>query len=454
MTRIAIKSVLIYLALSSFALAQEPVSEVYIPEEDQHVAYQEPFTFGGDVRLRHEHFQGIPFRGSPRGATRGNDNHFSQLRTRFWGHLQLTEDVAVRGRLANEFRHYYSGDEDGWDALDEIVVDQLYVDLNNIFNGLLDLRLGRQELFYGTGKIIDDGTPKDKTRTSYFDAVRLRFNIIDNSSIDFFGIYNDTENRLVLNNQDRDLVGYDFGYNDGRESGAGIYFTNLNNPDLGFETYYVFKHESSWVDSMDEGMPKADINTFGFRLMPRFTPFSANLEAAYQFGERGDRDQNGLMVDASITKHFGDAFDTRMGIGLYYLSGNDPDSDKDEGWNPLWARTAQYSELVYYAFDADGIGRWSNMNFPHVDFSISPFEWLVSDLKVGYMFAPERDGPGGGGDRGLLATLNNNFEVGQGYLTARDRVTGNIVFEMFAPGNYYLRDGTATLGRLELTYEF
>ena len=105
--------------------------------------------------------------------------------------------------------------------------------------------------------------------------------------------------------------------------------------------------------------------------MPVFTNhLKGNLEAAYQVGN----DISAFMDDAKAVLSIESlaAQKARMGLGWYYLSGDDPETSEDEGWNPLWARYPQYSELYVYAFDTDGAGRWSNVNMPYIDFSISP----------------------------------------------------------------------------------
>lgn len=338
--------------------------------------------------------------------------------------------------------------------MDETVVDQLYFDLKGLFDNTLDLRIGRQDLIYGTGKVILEGTAKDGSRTIYFDAVKATYKGMEDTQIDLLGIYNDTENEIVFHSQDRDVTGFDPAYNGLTESGGGVYVKNSANEDMGLEGYYLFKHESEWTNRGGDKMPDADVNTLGFRTTPRFAPYSVNLEAAYQFGDKGDEDQSAHMIDATVNNHLEGAMKPCLGAGVYYLSGDDPDTAEDEGWNPLWARWPQYSELYVYAFDAEGAGRWSNVNMPHVDFSLVPNEWLNTKLLVGYMFAPEKNGPGGGNERGLLATLRNDFKIGKDLLFGGDSLGGHLLFEILEPGDYYLVDDTAGFARLELTYKF
>jgi hypothetical protein len=129
-----------------------------------------PFKIGGDVRLRQTYFDNVPYYRDKYFS----DTNFLRLRTRLWAEVQPWEDVSFRGRISNEFRYYFEpSGTTNYRFPDEIFVDQLYMDVKKLSGGGLDLRIGRQELRYGTGKIIANGTPKSSGRTEYFDAARV-----------------------------------------------------------------------------------------------------------------------------------------------------------------------------------------------------------------------------------------------------------------------------------------
>ena len=416
------------------------------------------YDYGGDVRIRGVYFDDIPIIADPPGVTRGGDNHFYRFRTRLWGDVNLKTNTAVRIRVTNEFRHYEKPDNDSWDALDEIVVDSLYLDLNKCFDGKVDFRLGRQDLIYGTGKLILEGTPKDGSRTIYMDAVKASYTGLEDMTVDVFGIYNQPENELVINSQDRDLTGVDPAFNDITESGAALYAKNSSVAASPMEAYYIYKRESDGVNRAGDRIPRNYINTFGYRALPKVNEqFDANVELAYQFGKTGDEDMSGYMLDAIGNWHLAPESATQpcLGLGWYYLSGDDPDSAKDEGWNPLWARWPQYSELYIYAWDADGAGRWSNLNMPHIDFTMSPIDKVLKVQLMGaYLMAPEKDGPGGGSERGWLGTWRNDFLIKEKLLGSKDKLFGHFLVEVLEPGNYYNVSDTSYFVRLELSYAF
>lgn len=423
-----------------------------IAATDEQPVEKPKFTWGGDVRLRSVYLDNIPL---PVGIeTRDGANSFQRYRTRLWGEYQATDNLKLHGRLVNEFRTQQIG-SNSYNPLDEIVIDSLYFDWK-LFEDW-SVRVGRQDLIYGTGKLILDGTPKDGSRTIYFDAIKASYTGFENTTIDLLGMYTRAKDPLAMHSEDRDLVGKVKAPYNGAEAGGGIYIKNKSIESLPFETYYLIKtHEQAWTGPVTGVLhDSTDRHTVGMRLMPKFNDaLDGNLEVAYQFGD----EIQAYMIDALLNWHISDNdMKPCLGLGWYHLSGDDPSTPTDEGWNPLWARWPQYSELYVYAFDAEGAGRWSNVSMPHIDFTFNPTEKIKTSLLLGYMFAPEADSITGGDKRGFLATLWNRFTIKEDMLTDGDKLSGHVLFEIMDPGDYYTDDQQnhlALFGRVELNYSF
>ncbi|RKX42521.1 MAG: hypothetical protein DRP64_09720 [Verrucomicrobia bacterium] len=399
------------------------------------------FKWGGDFRFRTVYFDNIPYANDFPGVgkeARGGANSFQRYRTRIFGEYHPNEDLYFRGRLVNEWRTSQNGSAaDGWDAFDETVIDNLFVDYKH---DMFDVRLGRQDLIYGTGKLILDGTPKDGSRTIYFDAAKVAYKGIDNTTVDFLAMYTHAKDPLALHSQDRDIVGYAGPANpyEGVEAGGAVYIKNKTYEDLPWEAY--------WIIKTDQQLPTDEVNTVGTRLMPKWADgtFDGNLEMAYQSTTGTDA----FMVDALVNWNIMEDQKGKLGLGWYHLS---------EDWNPVFARWPQYSELYVYSYDTTGAGQWKNVSMPHIDFSISPMKNYKADFLLGYMFAPENDGLGSGHNRGLLFTWWNRFTIKEQLFSQRDKLSGHILFEMMQPGAYYdadQRDHIATFLRFELNYAF
>lgn len=421
-------------------------------------------TGGGEFRLRFEQFDHVPIKADPPGETRGGLNSYIRFRTRLWTQFDLNENVGVYARGANEFRHYYEPDNSSWDFPDEVVMDNLYLDVRKLLDDSVSFRVGRQDLFFmpgrpfGTGRLILEGTPKDGSRTIFFDAARMTW-AKDNATISLIGINNRSDAEMLINNQERDIVGYTGADNKLDEQGAVVYGTYEASKTLWLESYYIYKHENKWTTGTAQ-MPALDVNTLGGRVASRFNDMlSSNLELAGQLGDRADQDVSGYMVDASLKADMMKGSDLKpwsaLGVTLY--SGNDPDSSDDEGWNPLWGRYPQIgtADLLAYSYDADGAARWSNLTFYNASAGFSPYKKGVISAMVGQLEAPEADGPGGGHHKGLYAGTSFGFVLPSPKITAKDSAKGHLVAEMIDPGDYYTSAReTGYFIRGEIMYSF
>lgn len=435
------------------ALAQAPApAAAAAPAE---VAKPAPtVTYGADLRLREEYYNNI--HADKTGKLFGYDeNNYFRVRPRAWIKWDAAKPVSIYLRIANEFRYALEPDDHetgvegtdaaiekrnhAWKFADELVVDNLYIDLKNVCGGMFDARIGRQDLMYGTGKLVLEGTPNDGSRTIYSDAVKISFKGIPKNTIDFFGIYNRPTNDLVLGNEDRALIGT-------VEKGGGVYLMNKALEACPFETYYMFKNEDTATNR--------NVNAVGFRVMPKVGPVKGNLEVAYQFGDFGDVDTSGAMVDALLSwELYSTGMKPTLDVGCYYLSGDDPTTaDKDEGWNPLWARYPQNSELYVFAYG--GPGRWSNLGMPFIGASMQVAKDVKLKVRVADLTAPQDDGPGTGHRRGLLGQVITEFTVCNKLFGKNDKVTGHVLADVLKEGDYYTTRDTEIFARWQLMYAF
>lgn len=422
-------------------------------------------TGGGDFRLRQEIFDHVPILVDPPGETRGGLNNYFRFRTRLWGRYDLNEHVGVYARAANEFRHYEDPENTSWEFPDEVLLDGLYLDLVKLLaDESLSFRLGRQDLFYapgrpfGTGRLILEGTPKDGSRTIYFDAARATWTH-GAGTIDLIGINNKSDSELVINDQDRDITGYTSGDNKMDESGGVLYGTLKASEQVWLESYYIYKHESDWVNGVAP-MPSLDVHTVGGRAAMKYNDvLSSNLEIAGQQGDREGQDTSGYMLDALLKAEFMKTSELKpwSSVGVTWYSGDDPGTQDDESWNPLWGRYPQVgsADLLAYSYDADGAAKWNNLTFAYASVGCVPHKDGKASAMVGQVMAPESNGPGGGHQRGLYAGAYYETVLFRPKLTDKDVVKGHLVFEVLEPGDYYNSDrDLGYFGRWEIAYSF
>lgn len=448
-----------------------------------------PFRFGASERVRQEFFDHVPVKAAPPAFARGGENDYVRFRTSIWGEFDPCAYATFRVRAVNESRAWLYPDvsqrpersTSEWP--DEWVFDNAYMDLHGLLNNTVDLRVGRQDLIYGTGKVILEGTPGDGSRTIYFNAVKATYKGIPDTKVDLLGIANPAQDPLAINPGDpaRDLSAMPKSKDGMRESGAGVYMSNASLKAMPLEAYAFYKEEGTYVIPVKPNAqgqyptPKlawqtldvpasaidvdsSDIGTVGARLMPKFNDsLSGNLEVAAQFGHRGDADIQAYMADAFVVQQLGLAPEMKPAVdaGVYYLSADDPSTSEDEGWDPIWARYPQFSELYVYGWDTEEIaGRWSNLLTPHAGVTLNPLAKMKTTLSVNYLYAPEADGSGGGHERGWLGVLKNEFTLAEKRWLPKDKLTGHLWLEVLEPGNYYKADDLALFARWELNYQF
>jgi hypothetical protein len=437
---------------------------------------------GFDERIRLEAFDHLPTPG-PAG-----EYEYFRFRTRMWLEADPCPNATFRIRLANESRIWNEPDVSArpnyatYDMVDETVIDNLYLEMRNLLDQTLDLRIGRQDFMdrgapaFGNGRVLVDGTPEDGSRTLYFNAIRATWKGLPETTVDALAMYQFAEDNLAINSVHRDLTGFTSAVDDMPESGGGFYLKNKSAAACPVEVYFLYKNEGSWdqavtstavlkawqtaVTTTKVHNAPSNLWTPGFRIAPEFAPgLKGSLEMAYQFGQRGDADISALMAEAllSYALPVGDRLAPTLNAGAYYMSGDDATTGDDEGWDPLWSRAATYNEIYAVIFPR---GRWSNILAPNAGVSFSPIldaKRMKLTANIAYLLAPEDDGDGPGDERGWLETVKLECLVAEGLLfrdARKDRLAAHLWLELLQPGDYSASDEDAYFARAEMTYSF
>lgn len=416
---------------------------------------------GGDLRFRDELKHELP----GTGVTAKKFENLLRLRSRLWGSAAY-EDYTLYGRLANEFRVYTarSGKNKAgmatYDFPDELYLDNLYVDAKNLFRDRVDLRVGRQDMKYGDGRIISDGSAADGARSAYFDAVKATCHVTDKTSLDAFGIYMNDYDPLAIGPYNRPLDTVNTTYTDNQDSGAGLYLTVGEMKEFPFEVYYVWENQSHThtVGTKEYGR---DVHTLGTRLLPKFTDrFSGEVETAAQTGETDDgRDIFAYMGYGGLTYMIDPDSSVKPYVtpAVLYLSGDkSPDTGDDNNWNPVFNRTTWFSVLLADQYKNYA---WANLIYPHLAGGVTLFGDQKLKLHTGPVFTVEDDqGTKNGADddtyKGYLSFVRYEAALIKGFLGKRSNLNHAVQLEVFEPGDYYATDDTAVFLRYEINAKF
>ncbi len=383
------------------------------------------FDWGGDIRVRFTTLDEIPTEVPGLALDQG----FNRDRIRLWADYKPNDDVTLRARLINEFR-FYDDDRrqspDVWDPMTEVLPDELFVDFRNLADGKFGLKIGRQTVKYGTGKIFADGTQNDGSRTDFLDAVKASLTL-GQHNIDLLGIYSAAEPELVINDQDRRLNPHD-------SAAFAIYGKSAQFEQVPFEYYWVYKDEDDSLTNIGS-RGDAQFHTFGGRVMPKFgNGFAGSVEFAYQTGDHADEDTEGALLDASFSYSpaIWGSLKPKFSAGYYYLSGDDQSTNKNESWRPVYSYIPQLGEMQGYSYVGSQYGAfgWSNQNSPWLGLDMKPFDKGHLLLRYYNLRADVNDGPGTGKKRGdsfwalLLYKITPNL-------------SGHLWAEYINTGNYY-----------------
>jgi Alginate export len=443
------------------------------------------FKYGAAERIRQEIWDNLLDLETMTPTNTNYDRNFFRFKTSVWGSADFNKDTGVFLKLTSEV--YYnlgpysqpSGPKDApnkFVRLDENegVFDNLYIKANNVFGLPVDLKIGRQDFLgpdmYGEGFLFRDGTPNDGSRTYYFNAAKAKWRINENHNVDF----------VYISDQQRDTYLPTWRT---EVPNAGTYFQNkkiLNASDqrafmvygrdklsenLTVEPYYVFKKEKSFEFPFGSASPlsvtpELDLNTVGAHAVYKSGPWTFGGEFAYQFGEYedghgslgkfgvrdwgSDREAYGGYVFGS--HKFADTkFKPEIELRFVTLSGDDPDTKKNEAWDPLFAEAPYWNELLIYVQIYEFIqdtyampGYWSNSQLYQAKVNLDLTKDTKLSLAYQYWRSNEKATPltpfkamfGNGYERGHLPTLFLTH-------TFSKNIDAFFQYEYFVPGDFY-----------------
>jgi hypothetical protein len=369
-------------------------------------------------------------------ATVVDARHQWRFRTRLWAKLTLGGHTDLAVGLANESRT--------WTTprlaltLDETVFETLYFE--HRFADGASLRVGRQNLARGDGFILMDGGPLDGSRTAYFNAL-VASQVSGPSRLDFLVVSDPCRDRYLppLHDRHRPLIEWD-------ETALGLYWTGPTPCRAGTADLYGFVKTEG-----DERL----VPTLGGRVVRGSSGrWTAKAELAAQAPRAPGADQAlAWGGQASVRRTFACAMKPSLLLGWTGLSGDDPATEADEGWDPLFSRWPRWSDLYIYTLASErGAAYWTNLSMWQAEFRATPRERL--DLRLGYQrldafhgFPGAPEIYGGGTRRGDLYAGRVDYRL-------NDAWRGHVVGEWFEPGDFYAHGDGGWFFRVELTCGF
>ena len=179
-------------------------------------------------------------------------------------------------------------------------------------------------------------------------------------------------------------------------------------------------------------------------------------EVAKELGRTNGDPLDAWGLNSRLTYFFRDPLQNQLRAGYEYLSGDRNGTKTNEGWDPMWGRWPQWSEMYAYTIAMETNGRpayWTNLHRLQAGWTFVPCKPLEVCLDYHLLFADTNHLEGTpnfseeGSIRGQLFTLLLNYKF-------NPHVSGHVLGEFFWPGNYYsdIRQDPECYLRYELTF--
>ena len=365
-----------------------------------------------------------------------NDRLWQRFRLRTWASVRLIPNADLNIRLVTEPRYYSSRSSgDKW-VRDEILVDNLNLTLNNLFDDRLDLVFGRQQIQLADNWLVGEGTPLDGTRTAYFDALRTTWNFEEwDTIVDFMWIQNRRNSSAYIppiHDVDFDMVEQD-------EQGAIFWLSHKAREHLFLESYFIYKKDTN--PAFDENNKqvgvKGETYTIALRSHGKATDtLSFNAEIAPQFGHKNGKSISAFAANNWLQKQVSASQNASIRLGYEFLSG---DRDIDRHFDKLWGREGIWSDL--YTGGVDGFdGREldsSNLHRPYLLVQAKPLEPLSLSAEYSLLFADKKvDLPNADRVDHDSSFRGHYFKAALEH-TLNKHLKHYVTVQAMVPGNYY-----------------
>jgi len=340
-----------------------------------------------------------------------------------WTRLNVSADFTDNVRAFIEFdsvdmwgedfrSNYLTGIDGRANTVDDVEVYQSYVEVNEAFGAPVRLRLGRQELSFGSEWLV--GNNDCATAPTYgqsFDGVRVTY-AAEPFTVDAW--WTKLAERSPLEQDgDTDFMGVYGSFEGIEDITLDAYWLWLRDVSAVADTYYLSPLDEWIEDCVDvDDYGRTNLHTIGLRGAGTLGAFDFDAEAAYQFGDAAhagglfvpliygddgaEYDAWGVNVEAGYT--FDVAWQPRVFLAYAFLQGEDNRELSFGEWllaqvNPFYQGQAStsFNRLFsdkYYSLSLD-IGDFSNLHVFKAGVSATPTEKLELSLDVSHYMVDE-----------------------------------------------------------------
>lgn len=445
--RLGFTNLLVWLAMAVSSQATGRAAPPIANSAPQPEPSADQVAWGFDLRVRTEFQERAGT--LPNGlATR--EGWMVRARPRVWMRLSPARHLTLTARLISEPRYILRPTANrGW-TMEEALFDQFNVSLPGLLDERLTLTFGRQAL--GNHWLISDGTPTDGSRTEFFDAARVTFEA-ETLATTFDGIYVRQFAKAdrwlpVLNDRHRPVTEQD-------EQALILQASNRALPHAQLDGFLIFRHQDAVLANGNSG----DAWAAGVRVAGALSErWRYRVVGAPQRGRLNGQDLRAWGVNGLLSWAVGGDWQHTLHAGFEYLSGDDPQTAANEGWDPFWGRRPQWSELMVNSFGAENRGRpadYKNLQRVTTGWECKPHDRV--NLTAHYMLLLANENPlAGQPGYSRDGRIRGHYVQAIARYTFNRRWAGHLWGEVFWPGDYYAdcRRETGLFLRAEMVFSF
>lgn len=399
-------------------------------------------TWGADLRLRAIYDESLKLDKN----ARGHDRFWSRYRGRIWTRISPIDDLQFNIRIVTEPRIFCRPNLENQTIRQEVIFDKLNVRWTNVLGLPLTLKVGRQDIKMGDGWLVIEGTPRDGTRTFFFDAIRATWDAKQIKTVfDAIVLRNHANSSWWIkpfNDRGLDLVEHD-------ETGVILYGSNKSLKKTTLDGYFIYKHDDRVLVNGDD----ADIYTIGARAAGRCGKnWKYRVELAPQWGHKNGTNIRAFGADSDLAYYLNDKYNNHFHAGYEFRSGS---HNPNGAFDILWGRFPHWSNIFNdYLSSLESLpSQPSNYHRITVGWGFDPCKKVSVAADYHLLFANQNTFAGTPGFSG-----NGKFrgQLISGLLkyTLNEHVSGHFVAELFCPGDYYdsSRNDVAVFLRYQLMF--
>ena len=318
-------------------------------------------TLGGEYRARLDHTRNGNF-------DMGDETSYLQ-RLNFHAALNFNPRI----KLFTEFYHGLSSAGEVTLQTDDIDLHQAFIEWKIVSSEdkMIKLRLGRQEIGYGSSRLVGIRNGPNIRRS--FDMAQVRTSF-DQTKIDaFYG------GEVGVSARAFDNTSTFFDSNNSNPELWGIYLNRSLKENVRFvEIYYMGFHSD--FSAFNDVAGEETRHSFGLRSYGSFGRFTYNSELIFQIGELDNRDVFAYNFEADWKYRLSNGgWKPQIGLKLDWSSGDQETGDNKIGtFNPIFVNPGIYSLA--------SVNTPANMTSLHPNVSILPVKKLYIYLEYAFFY--------------------------------------------------------------------